>query len=154
MQKFLMTIGLPGSGKSTYSEELINSIDTTWIIVSSDSIRETVFGDVNNQSHNGEVFNIMFNRTKKGLKEGHSVYYDATNLSSKRRIGLIKELKKIAGDFEINCILFAPSFEVCLERNMNRDRVVPEYAMKRMFKSFEPPHKSEGWDNIYFNSNN
>ena len=44
--------------------------------------------------------------------------------------------------------LFAVPFEICCERNNSRERVVPQYAMERMFKSFQPPAYVEGFNEI------
>lgn len=144
MVKFYMTIGVPASGKDFfYHSNLKNSIENI-VHISSDAIRQAVYGDINDQTHNNDVFNIMFNRTVDALKKGRSVYYNATNLSRKKRINLLKQLpscEKIA-------IVFAIPFELCCERNKTRDRVVPQKVMDRMYKSFQPPHWAEGFDRI------
>lgn len=145
LPKFYMMIGLPASMKSSFIER--NKINND-VIVSSDALREELFGDVNDQTHNNEVFNEMYKRTRQGLSSNHNVWYDATNLSRKKRINLLKELpscQKIA-------IVMATPFEVCKLFNNKRDRTVPYYVMKRMYKSFEPPHYDEGFDKILVNS--
>ena len=53
MAKCIMLIGLPAAGKSTWSKKYIECNPDT-ILVSSDAIREEVFGDINDQSHNGK----------------------------------------------------------------------------------------------------
>lgn len=143
MPRFIMAVGIAGSGKS-YLYDHVYSIAA---YVSSDKIREEVFGDVNDQSHNGEVFNIMLQRTREFLKSGADVYYDATNINAKRRINLLKEIASIPDVVKI-CALNVPPIEVVRERNASRERKVPEYVIERMFKNFEIPHKSEGWDSI------
>ena len=82
MNKLVMLVGLPGSGKSTYAGKLKKE---GVIIHSSDRVREEL-GDVNDQSKNEEVFRILHKRIKDDLKSGKSVAYDATNLNRKRRI--------------------------------------------------------------------
>lgn len=44
MVEFIMLVGLPGSGKSTYAEKLK---EKGYIIHSSDAIREELTGDIN-----------------------------------------------------------------------------------------------------------
>lgn len=153
MNDFIVAIGLPASGKSTYGEMLRHQKCRRVVpieIVSSDAIREEVFGDVNDQKHNGEVFNIMFQRSREALKNGKDVYYDATNLSAKRRMALIKQIRGTRDIPEVRfcCVIFATPYVGCVLRNEKRERVVPLYAMDRMYKSFQPPHQSEGWDSI------
>lgn len=116
------------------------------MIVSSDAIREEVFGDVNDQSHNQEVFNIVEKRCREALKANKEVILDATNLNRKRRINFIKVMPKC----EVEAVVFAIPFEVCCERNEDRERVVPMSAMERMYKSFQPPHHAEGFDKIEY----
>lgn len=142
MNKFVMLSGLPGSGKSTYTEKLK---EEGVIIHSSDAIREEL-GDVNDQSKNEEVFRILHKRIKDDLKSGKSVAYDATNLNRKRRIAFLNELKNIP--CEKICVLVATPFEECLKQNNKRDRKVPEEVIWRMYKSFNVPCEQEGFDEV------
>ena len=148
MIRFIMAVGLPGSGKSTVYQNSFSDCE----YVSSDAIREEVFGDVNDQSHNAEVFEIMMKRTREYLKNGRDVFYDATNLSTKRRIGFLKEISHFENVVKF-CALVVPPIEIVKEQNAKRDRKVPEYVINRMFKSFDMPHKSEGWDDIIIFNN-
>lgn len=146
MAKLFMTIGLPASGKSTYCSERICK-DTVYL--SSDVLREKLLGDVNDQSKNDFIFNEMFKRTVSALKEGKNVYYDATNLNRKKRVNFLKQLPEC----EKICLMFCTPFCLCCERNNKRTRIVPKEAMKRMYKSFQPPHRAEGFDMIVYISN-
>lgn len=139
---FIMVVGLPGSGKSTYIEQNY----PTYYIHSSDDIREELTGDVNNQDVNKKVFEILHKRVKEDLKQGKDVIYDATNISWKRRKGFLQELNKISCYKE--CILIATPYEICLERNYMRNRVVPNFVIERMYRNFDIPWYNEGWDNI------
>lgn len=140
---FYMCVGLPASGKSYICENLYLHA----VHISSDAIREEVFGDVNDQSHNAEVFDIMFKRVVENLKAGKSCIYDATNLSAKRRIGLLKAISFIPDVIKI-CLLVVPPLDVVLKQNNSRERHVPEEVIDRMLRHFEMPHKSEGWNDI------
>jgi len=139
-----MTVGLPGSGKSTYCQQLrANGV----IIHSSDALREELYGDANNQEHNQDLFVELHRRIKKDLIDGHSVVYDATNLSKKRRTAFLAELKSIA--CQKICLLFLTPFELCCAFNQAREeRVVPGYVMDRMYKNFNPPNYREGFNKI------
>lgn len=145
---FYMCVGLPGSGKTYICENLYYHA----IHISSDKIREEVFGDVNDQSHNSEVFNIMLKRTIENLKVGNSCIYDATNLSAKRRMGVLKAISFIPDVVKI-CLLVVPPLNSVLERNKIRERHVPEDVIDRMLRHFEMPHKSEGWNDIRIYNN-
>ena len=140
--KLIMLVGLPGSGKSTYISEHYSDIN----VHSSDAIREELSGDINNQDINKQVFETLHRRVKNDLANGISCCYDATNISWKRRKAFLTELNKI--NCNKCCYLIATPFEICLQRNSNRDRVVPYQVIERMYKSFDIPFYNEGWDNI------
>lgn len=144
MAKFIMLIGLPGSGKSTYATRYKSKYPNT-AVVSSDEIREELFGDVNDQTHNGEVFTTMLNRTREFLKADIDVIYDATNINRKRRTNLLKELPD---DTVKIAVIFAVAFELCREQNENRSRQVPYEVLERMYKSFQVPSHGEGFNKI------
>lgn len=143
LPEFLMLVGLPGSGKSTYIKKYFNQ---NIRVHSSDAIREELCGDETNQDINSEVFKVLHNRVKEDLKNGISCVYDATNISWKRRKAFLQELNSIPC-IKI-CHIIATPFEVCLEQNKNRDRVVPYYVMERMYRNFDIPWYNEGWDDI------
>ena len=140
---FEMLVGLPGSGKSTYANKY-TSFEK--VVVSSDAIRGELFGDENCQRDPSRVFDEMKKRTRAALKEGRNVVYDATNLSSKKRIGMLKNLEGIP------CIkavtVFVVPFEVCVMRAQERERKVPRSVILKMMKQFEFPWWFEGWDKI------
>ena len=69
---------------------------------------------------------------------------DSTNLSRKRRIAFLKQFNNC----EKRATVFAIPFEICCERNNSRERIVPQHAMDRMFKSFQPPAYEEGFNEI------
>lgn len=143
MANFYMLIGLPGSGKSTWIEH--NETELSTVTISSDSIREQVFGDVNDQTHNAEVFELMKTKTHENLRNNINVIYDATNTSRKRRTQFLKELPE--GIHKI-AILFTTPFNICCDRNNKRDRQVPMESMLKFYKGFQAPWYTEGFDEI------
>ena len=138
-----MFIGIPGCGKSTHARKMMEK-DSSIVIVSSDAIRKELYGSEEDQSHNQEVFNEVFKRTRAALANDLHVIVDATNLSRKRRIAFLKQFNNC----EKRATIFAIPFEICCERNNSRKRIVPQYAMDRMYRSFQPPHYAEGFDDI------
>lgn len=137
-------VGLPASGKSTYAKEL--SEKTGAVICSSDALRKELYGDENEQGDSHKVFEILHKRIKEHLSNGQDVIYDATNISSKRRRHFLSQLSKV--EYNKECVIMATPYEKCLENNRNRDRVVPEEVIKKMYMSWNTPYFFEGWDNI------
>ena len=143
---FIMMVGLPGSGKSTKAHEL--SCTYCCPVFSSDAIRKELTGSEECMDRDNEVFQILHKRIKEYLsnnKDGYAIY-DACNISHKRRSAFLRELKKI--DCRKVCYFVYTPYEKCLENNKKRNRVVPEYAIKNMYKNFYIPQYYEGWDDI------
>ena len=139
MPRLYMMVGLPGSGKSYHASTM------EAVVVSSDSIREELFGDVNDQEHNNEVFNEVHKRIHENLKNGSDVVYDATNLSRKRRKAFLNTLPP--GTLKY-AIVMCTEYELCLENNKNRERFVPEDVIERMYRRMTIPNNEEGFDRI------
>ena len=143
MVEFIMLVGLPGCGKSSYAKKLK---DEGYIIHSSDAIREELFGDVNSQKDNTKVFDVLHKRIKDDLTKGISCVYDATNMSMKRRKAFLDEISKISCSKK--CVLFVVPIEVCKEWNQKRERKVPNDVYDKMLKAFWVPAFYEGWNTI------
>ena len=144
MTKFICCIGLPASGKSEQAKKLATEYNAE--IFSSDSLRKEMFGDVNHQADNDALFKELHKRIRECLASGKSAIMDATNINYKKRIEFLKSLSKIP--CEKIAVLMATPYEVCLERNAQRERKVPEHVIKRMYMNWNTPYWYEGWDDI------
>jgi predicted kinase len=139
--KLIITVGLPGSGKSTYLARLgVNAI-------SSDEVRRLIADDPHDQSRNARIFSVMRYLIRQRIAAGRPVtYVDATHLTPWER----EPYGKIAQLY--GCILEALFFdlpvEICIARNQARDRVVPEEAIRKMAAQMIPPSKEEGFAEI------
>lgn len=151
-QHFIMMVGVAGAGKSTYAEDharfLRQELEREVVILSSDALREEMYGDASIQVGTDKVFTEMHNRTINSLAQGYDVIYDATNLQRKYRTPLIHDVKEIAPDCQLICIVVDTPLGECLARNQKRDRHVPEYVIKRQFHQKEDPTYDEGWNTI------
>lgn len=145
----IMMIGLSGSGKSTVAKEIKEQVGERVTILSSDELRQSLFGDVNDQTHNEEVFSYIKKHTRSVLESDSNqvCVVDATNLSVKDRswlfcqCGTNKKGRKIA-------VLLPTIYDECLTRNSQRQRVVPVSVIERQVRKFEIPFYEEGWDKI------
>jgi len=147
MVKMIMTIGIPGSGKSTFIKDSSRSKEYLgYKIHGSDDLREELYSDVNNQTNNVKLFEILHKRIKADLIQGNNVIYNATNLSYKRRKGFLESLNKI--ECEKVAIVMATPFNDCINRDRNRGKSVGKQVLDRMYKSFTMPSKMEGFDKI------
>lgn len=144
MTKLFMCIGLPASGKSEQAKKLAAEYNAE--IFSSDELRVEMFGDVNHQEDNNALFNELHKRIRECLASGKSAIYDACNINYKRRMEFLKSLNKIS--CEKIAVIMATPYEVCLERNAQRERNVPENVIKRMYMNFWVPAEYEGFNNV------
>lgn len=141
MVKLIIMVGLPGAGKSTYAQTLIDD-DGHTEIVSTDQIRKEYMLPAD-----APVWDIAYQRTANLLEGKTNVVFDATMLSAKRRRGLINfcrtSLKHIY--LEIEAIIVWAPIATCIER---RKGTIPREAIVRMAKCFSPPTHFEGFDEI------
>lgn len=144
--KLIVMVGLPGSGKSTYAKELIKNKKAD-IILSSDSIREELTGDENNQTVNDKVFKLLYQRMNDYLTEGKSVIIDATNTTLKSRLRIMSECKVSCSK---EAIVVNPTVLECYKRDSDRERTVGEQVINRFLSAFQCPQKFEGFDSIKF----
>lgn len=118
------------------------------VILSSDAIREELYGDASIQDNPAKVFNELHKRLRAELKGGRSVIYDATNLIRARRSEIVGYVK----DNYPDCIRTAFEFNVtlneCIQRQTMRDRQVPAQVIARQFRQYEAAIRDEGWNYI------
>ena len=99
--KLFIMCGLSGSGKSSIAKDLAVKYHAE--IVSSDAIREELFGSCQNQSDNEKVFNIFNKRIRESLNKNKNVIADATNITIKSRRAIVEYVRKL--DVEKICYI-------------------------------------------------
>lgn len=146
-----LLVGIPGSGKSTWAREQLNSESKHWI--SRDIIR---FGMVQEDeeyfSKEKEVFNLFVRAVQADIDSNSitDIYVDATHINEASREKLLRRLKNLE-NVNLNAIVFDIPLEVCLERNAQRTgrACVPETAIRNMYKNFtNPAYDERKYDNI------
>jgi predicted kinase len=137
----VLTIGLPGSGKTTwYKRRGVTPL-------SSDMLRTILFDDITEQRYQGLVFSTLRSLLRARLIARMPWnYVDATNLSPHERRQWIKMAASFG--YEVQAVFFDVPLEVCLERNSKRDRPVSEDVMQKMSERLKPPAFDEGFSKI------
>jgi predicted kinase len=137
----VLTIGLPGSGKTTwYKRRGVTPL-------SSDLLRSILFDDITEQRYQGLVFSTLRSLLRARLiAKMPWNYVDATNLSPHERKQWIKMAKSFG--YEVQAVFFDVPLAVCMERNSKRDRQVTDEVMQKMAERLRPPVFKEGFDKI------
>ncbi|WP_286134002.1 ATP-binding protein [Bacillus sp. AFS053548] len=143
MQKLIYMIGIPGSGKSEMAKQIAKKEKA--IILSTDELRQTLFFNVNKQKRTNLLYMELYKRANCLLAEGKSVLIDATNIERERRM---KALNKFVDVYK-ECYYMDVPYEVCVDRNNKRKRVVEDRILVKMRKNLDFPLKNEGWDVIH-----
>jgi predicted kinase len=139
--KIVITVGLPGSGKSTYLQRRgVNAI-------SSDEIRQLITDDPADQTNHARVFGTIRYLIRQRLAVGRPVtYVDATHLMRWERKPYIQMARRHG--CRIEALFFDVPVDVCIVRNSLRERMVPVEAIRLMAGRMEVPVVAEGFDRI------
>ena len=137
----VLTIGLPGSGKTTWFKR------RGVIPLSSDTLRQLLFDDETEQRYQGLIFSTLRSLLRARLIAKRPMnYVDATNLSPHERRQWIKMARGFG--YEVHAVFFDVPLELCIERNRKRDRHVDESVMQQMAARLRPPSFTEGFAKI------
>ena len=162
----ILLIGIPGSGKSSLAAKLQQA---GGFLVATDQIRAALFGDASIQGDwrliwqaveqqlrvaSSRITSSTINCTTSAQKNPDLtapspafVVYDATNTRRRARREMIR-LARSLGYNRIVGLWLNPPLSVCLARNQQRPRQVPEAVIQRMHRQLwsAPPKLCEGLD--------
>jgi predicted kinase len=153
MSDLILMIGIPGSGKSTLA--------ATWqqqqagvMLISTDAIRQQLFGDEAIQGPWLLVWREVqrqFRAAVQQISQGEIqvAVYDATNAVRRQRREAIA-LARSTGFTHITAFWLDTPLTLCLERNRQRDRQVPDDVIYRMNRCLmgAPPSLDEDLNHI------
>lgn len=142
-------IGCPSSGKSTVADK-IKQNNPNYRIVSSDQIREQLYGDATIQGNWPEIETEIFKQINQHLNDGYPIIYDATNAKQVWRVELLQKLSQFNSIDWVGWYLKTP-LAICLNWNDKRIRKVPPEIIQQMYEELQafPPTISEGFTVVY-----
>ena len=134
MKIIVLTVGLPGSGKSTWADRMSELDDIA--VVGRDPIRELLFGTEYmtvkpDPKKEKIVSDVLTMRVKHLLANGKTVILDNTHMSR----ASVEFAKNLALDAVLVAKYFDTPVSECKRRNAARSRVVPEHVIDRMAKT-------------------
>jgi len=153
MSTLTVLVGLPGSGKSTSIPE-----DFSGFIYSTDNFIEDVARRM------GTSYNEEFARTIKAataacnsllgfaIQKGEDVIIDQTNMSSKKRLGILSRFPKT---YRKVCVCRVPPRDALEwteldQRILSREgKMIPHHIIESMADSYVEPTLDEGFDEVH-----
>lgn len=148
MANIVMSIGIPGSGKTTILKPF--AVKNNYAYISPDDIRAELTGDASDQSKNKEAWQEARRRVVVSLEGGKTVVFDATFAKDFERKNFIQFAREHGVEKVLGFFAEVP-LEVAKERNNARVRVVPEHSIDRMHSMLKehPPTVADGFDNVF-----
>jgi predicted kinase len=140
-QKIIVTVGLPGSGKSTWARKQCALHPETLVRVCRDDIRN-MMGTYWVPSRENLVTKVENASVDVSIQKGYSIIVDATNFKSINKWQqLAKEIKL---DFEVKDFTDV-SLDVCIQRDADRIAPVGKAVIMRMYEQYV---KDNSWKKI------
>jgi len=147
----ILLIGLPGSGKTTIAHHF-QTLNSGYLVISTDRIRAELFGDEAIQGAWSLIERSLQQKMHEAIaqiqqQQAIAVLYDATNAVRRDRRHFAAKARSIGFNHLTGLWIDTP-LAVCLERNQQRLRQVPEPVILRMHRRLTgaPPSLSEGLD--------
>lgn len=151
MSRIIYTLGLPGSGKTTWAKETQKQ-NPVMVLVNKDDLREMLHQGVHSKGREALVLQIRDFIIEKCLELGNPVIVHDTNLDPKhkKRFEEIASDPKWKGKCEMECKDFTDvPLQVCIERDMNRgEKRVGASVIKDMYKRYLQPEIRRPQHNI------
>lgn len=136
---FIMS-GIPGSGKTTLAHQLAEQHNA--IVHSYDDMLMAN----TKQSMNGDVKMLWLNGMRADLLAGRSVVCDGLPLTVSERAKLVSVFADIPCEKVL--VMKVVPLKICLKRNRERQRRLPDFVIEQSAQKMEAPTKDEGWDRI------
>lgn len=150
-------VGLPGSGKSTLVDNVFEKNSDGFFVYSTDDYIERV-GRITGKTYNESFRDNIDAATKymnetltEVLKDKSRVIWDQTNMSAKKRRGILSRFPK---SYRKICLCIAPPTTdkgwAELQRRLDSrpGKIIPMHIVEAMASTYAEPELDEGFDYI------
>jgi len=155
--EIFVMVGLPGSGKSTWSNNMMANSPDSYVVVSSDDELERMadhegisYGDAH-KKYIGKAVSISKQKFREAVNKGENIIWDQVNVSPKKRRSI---LNQVPAGYKKTAIVFEVTANELNQRLAKREQEtgkhIPPHVVKNMAKTYRPPTKEEGFDNVIF----
>jgi tRNA uridine 5-carbamoylmethylation protein Kti12 len=150
--KVYITVGLPGSGKSTWSKKFAKENENV-IIVNRDSFRSMIKDEYTfNFRYEPFIKELANVALGNALERGLDVIVDETHIKSARRKEIIEVVRNFESSYGLISTDYGKTQIICvwfteMERNIE-NRMMDARGYDGMKANFEPPSMNEGYDQM------
>lgn len=143
----IMSVGIPGSGKSTAIREVAARLVLP--VVSSDGTREELTGSESDLSQDILLPDLMDKKTGEILGSGQSVVIDATHTNPEVRRSQAQKCRELGATAVVAFVCDVP-LEVAAGRNAARERTVPYSVLEAKYAELtaHPVVPGDGFDRV------
>ena len=136
MSKLIVLSGVPGSGKSYFSNLFIKMKKSHVYVISSDKLRQVVLGDQRDLSNEPLIWDIFYRLSEVYSHDKDAlVILDACNVKEKYRTESITKLIPLFD--EISLVMFKLDRSIVSKQNIDRDNPVPQHVLDMFLNEFE-----------------
>ena len=146
--KFILLVGVPCSGKTTFCLNLQKEDD--YVVISKDDILIEMFPDKTyneafiirseNKNVRDKILHISNTILKEAIKNKKNIIIDDTNLKQSH---YIEKLKLLSSDYYRKAIVLKPKLQLIMERNeirmITENKYIPTIVLTEMYKILEIP---------------
>nr|DAJ91975.1 MAG TPA: polynucleotide kinase [Caudoviricetes sp.] len=134
--KVLLLRGLPASGKSTYSKELVSK-DHSWVRVNKDGLRAMMNNGEFSSKLEKQIVITERELVENALKIGKNVVVDDTNFNLAHERYFSQLARYYKAEFEVK--FFDTPLEECIKRDNKRPNGVGEAVIYKMYDQYLKP---------------
>lgn len=136
MPQIIMTVGLPGSGKTTWAWNKIKQDPKHWVRISNDALREMSWGDPYESHDENWIADARQALIETAMSRGKSIIVDNLNINPKLETGYRALVERWNRTTQFNKYTFEVHFidtpvEECIQRDALRNRPVGEMVIRR-----------------------